>query len=448
MNDRTHLIGLKRSTVSVYIAAALGIAAPGYIFAQESDEETDAADEEETTITVTGSRIPLDPNVTSSVPVQSLNASDIKMSGELNLAEVINDIPALVSSTTAEQSLTGANSLNLRGLGGDRTLTLVNGRRHVAGFRGSSAVDIGTIPRALVERVEVTTGGASAVYGADAVTGVVNFILKDDFEGFQLDVQAGIPEQSGGENYGFDAIYGVNFDEGKGNVVFTVTSEIEEDLLWQDRSWSINNGRAAALNIARPENIPDGFFDGPTPSRALFSDPRYWLTSHEGSIAPGFGSASRNVTYIDINNNGIPDCQESEGGRAGFLAGCWVTNPDGSIRVQQNGIVLGSLWESGGDGAAPDQNRDTLMPATDKLVFNVNFNYEVTDDVRVFFEGKYVEAESQTFGEYDTYYDTLFILPDNPFIPSQLDPVVAVTGGLLLTQDPLDFADNNPDIYP
>ena len=155
---------LKRSTVSLCVATALGIATPGYIFAEETEEEETEATSEET-ITVTGTRIPLDPNVTSSVPVQSLSANDIKMSGELNLADIVNDIPALVSSVTAEQSATGSNSLNLRGLGGTRTLTLVNGRRHVAGFRGSSAVDIGTIPRALVERVEVTTGGASAVYG-------------------------------------------------------------------------------------------------------------------------------------------------------------------------------------------------------------------------------------------------------------------------------------------
>jgi iron complex outermembrane receptor protein len=435
---------LKRSTVSLCVATALGIATPGYIFAEETEEEDTEATSEET-ITVTGTRIPLDPNVTSSVPVQSLSANDIKMSGELNLADIVNDIPALVSSLTAEQSATGSNSLNLRGLGGTRTLTLVNGRRHVAGFRGSSAVDIGTIPRALVERVEVTTGGASAVYGADAVTGVVNFILKDNFEGFKLDVQAGLPEQSGGENYGFDAAYGINFDDDKGNVVFTLTSEVEDDLLWQDRTWSINNGRTAGLNIARPENIPAGFFNGPIPSRALFPDPRYWLTSHEGSIAPGFGG--RDVTYVDINGNGIPDCQESEGGRVGFLAGCWITNPDGSVRVQQNGIVLGSLWESGGDGAAPNQNRDTLMPATEKKVFNMNFNYEFTDDMRFFFEGKYVEATSETFAEYDTYYDTLFILPDNPFIPAQLQSVANQVGYLLLTQDPLDFADNDPSIY-
>jgi len=148
--------------------AVLCVALPTSATAQETDDEVSVQE----TVTVTGSRIPTDPNLASSTPVQSLASEDFQLSGELNLADVVNDIPALVSSLTAENSTTGANALNLRGLGSDRTLTLVNGRRHVSGFRGSQAVDVGSIPRALVERVEVTTGGASAVYGADAVTGV------------------------------------------------------------------------------------------------------------------------------------------------------------------------------------------------------------------------------------------------------------------------------------
>jgi len=191
----------KKSAVSLCIATALGLGASGIAFSQELNQE-DEADVE--VVSITGSRIPSDPNINSSVPLQSIDQNDIKRSGELNLADIVADIPALVSSLTAENSTTGANQLDLRGLGGERTLTLVNGRRHVAGFRGTSAVDIGTIPRALVERVEVTTGGGSAVYGADAVTGVVNFILKDDFEGVQIDLQGGKPFETGGETSGLD----------------------------------------------------------------------------------------------------------------------------------------------------------------------------------------------------------------------------------------------------
>jgi outer membrane receptor for ferrienterochelin and colicin len=92
------------------------------------EQTTEAAEEAVELISITGSRIPTDPNVSSSVPLQSLNESDIRKSGELNLADIVNDIPALISSLTAENSVTGANALNLRGLGSERTLTLVNGR--------------------------------------------------------------------------------------------------------------------------------------------------------------------------------------------------------------------------------------------------------------------------------------------------------------------------------
>ncbi|MFC3094913.1 outer membrane cobalamin receptor protein [Alteromonas sediminis] len=430
MKANTHQHGIRRSSISLCIATALGLVIPTATFAQETQEEKEKSVE---VIDVTGSRIPTDPNVTSSVPMQSLDSKDIALAGELNLADIVNDIPALISSTTAENTDTGANALNLRGLGSDRTLTLVNGRRHVAGFRGSQAVDVGTIPRALVERVEVTTGGASAVYGADAVTGVVNFILKDDFEGIQLNATGAIPEEAGGKSFAFDGAFGKNFDDDKGNIVFTLSLEKEEELLHGDREWSRNNGLGA---VVPDPNDPD--------KRIIATDVRYWLTSNEGSIAPTFGG--RDVLYVDINNNGIPDCQESRGGRASFLAGCWITNPDGSVSVNQDGPIYDGLLSSGGNGGKFNFDNDTLMPDTDKTVLNINGNYQFTDELNAFFEAKYVKAETNFYAEYDSYYDTLFILPDNPFIPDQLQPVVAQTGGLLITQDAIAW-DDDPTTY-
>lgn len=432
MNKRFNPPRFTRSAISLCIATTLGMTTAGIAHAQETQAEKEKAVE---VINITGSRIPSDPNVMSSVPMQSLDSKDIARSGELNLADIVNDIPALISSTTAENTDTGANALNLRGLGSARTLTLVNGRRHVAGFRGTSAVDVGTIPRALVERVEVTTGGASAVYGADAVTGVVNFILKDDFEGVQLNVVGAVPEEAGGSTFAFDGAFGQNFDNDKGNIVLTLSLEKEEALLHGDRSWSRNNGLGAVVpNPDYDENDPN------SPQRILATDVRYWLSSNDGSIAPTFGG--RNELYVDINNNGIPDCQESQGGRASFLAGCWLTNPDGSIRVNQDGPIYDGLLSSGGDGAKFNFDSDTLMPTTDKVVLNLNGNYQLTDDLNAFFEAKYVKAETAFYEEYDSYYDTLFIQADNPFIPTQLQPVVNQTGGLLLTQDAYTWDDD------
>jgi len=117
---------LARSSISACIAAALGLGGPSLAYSQTQEQAEEVVER----ISITGSRIPTDPNATSSVPLQGLNSDDIRNSGELNLADIVNDIPALVSSLTSENSTTGANSLNLRGLGGERTLTLVNGRRH------------------------------------------------------------------------------------------------------------------------------------------------------------------------------------------------------------------------------------------------------------------------------------------------------------------------------
>ncbi len=237
--------------VSRLLASGSGLAlaiaaAPGLAMAQAAEEaapEARAAD----VVTVTGTRIARDPNLASPVPVQSLDSEALQLSGEISLADVVNRIPALLASTTSEQTLTGANALNLRGLGASRTLTLVNGRRHVAGFEGDQAVDIGSIPRGLIQRVEVLTGGASAIYGSDAVTGVVNFILRDDYEGQSYDARFGMSSRGDAENASLQALWGRNFHEGRGNITFALDYTYDSVLRFGDRPWSANNGLSRSL---------------------------------------------------------------------------------------------------------------------------------------------------------------------------------------------------------
>ena len=433
-------------------------------------------------IVVTGSRIALDPNLVSSTPVQSLNDEDILLSGEINLSEIVNDIPALISSTSTENSASGGASLNLRGLGGVRTLTLVNGRRHVAGFRGTTAVDVGSIPRALVDRVEVTTGGASAIYGADAVTGVVNFVLKDDFEGIEANLQGGISTEWDAENVAFDVTLGKNFDNDRGNATLSVSIVEDTALFNGDRDWARDNG--IAFNIANPDlriQFRDLGPDTPNlaaagvgsllssldtstltpaeqaivgritdaPARIVARDPRVWLSSQEGSIAPGFGG--RGTTYVDLNNNGVADCQESLGGQIGFLAGCWVTDANGNAQVFAESLIADTSFrglgiERGvGNAGWFTFNGDTLYPETDSISVNFNADYDLSPGLTAYLETKYVKGESTTFAEQDTFFDTLFIAADNPFIPDNLQPVVAQTGGLLLTQDPVGYLTGDQD---
>ena len=220
-----------------------------------------AQDDELEEVVVTGSRIARDPNIGANVPVQSLSAEDIQLSGNVDLGETLNRLPALLGSNTSTNSISGLfgsgsgetagaaevgeTILQLRSLGVERTLVLVNGRRHVAGVGGSQAVDIGSIPQQLIERVEVLTGGASAVYGADAVTGVVNFLLKDDFEGLNFDVSGGLSSEGDGANYSVSGLYGLNFNNDRGNFTIGVNYTRREAIRHGDRDWSRNNGIAS-----------------------------------------------------------------------------------------------------------------------------------------------------------------------------------------------------------
>ena len=259
--------------------------------------------------------------------------------------------------------------LNLRGLGSARTLTLIDGRRHVGGVQGSAAVDVGSIPMKLVERVEVLTGGASAIYGADAVTGVVNFIMKDDYEGFGVDVNYGISSEGDGQQLAVTGLWGLNFADERGNVAVAVDWRTDEGLKVTDREggefvgsardW-VNPALRFQMGDIDPATMPNfaRYYDYqntglinfglPIPTVAEFTegynaafgeDPQWTLaelqvigraaaapqravlpgrtfpfTSGYGYIIPGnpftFDGFDPEVP-IDLDGNGIPDCLDS-----------------------------------------------------------------------------------------------------------------------------------------
>src|SRR5437764_1879324 len=143
-------------------------------------------------IVITGTRIP-QPNLTSASPVTVLSSQEIKLEGTTRTEDLINSLPQAFAAqgSNISNGATGTATLNLRGLGANRTLVLINGRRMQPGDPGQGSVaDINFIPAALIKRVDVLTGGASSVYGADAVAGVVNFIMDTNFTGLRIDAQA------------------------------------------------------------------------------------------------------------------------------------------------------------------------------------------------------------------------------------------------------------------
>jgi len=371
---------------------------------------TTGAQEEEALeeIIVTGTRIARDPNLSDALPVQTINAEEIRQSGEFEISDIVNDFPALATSTST-QTLPGeqgpadasGNVLSLRGLGFTRTLVLVDGRRHVGGVAGAASVDIGSIPMKLVERVEILTGGASAIYGADAVTGVVNFIMKDQYEGFGVDVNYGISGRGDGQQTAITATWGTNFASDRGNIAISVDYRVDQGLEVRERPGEFYATAGSRSNPELRFQIGDidatstpnfaQFYDFPTTGLFHFGLPipnsadfiadynttfgvnptltqtelslieraaeafplavlpqaTFPFTSAYGRVIPGnpFTFAGFDpLTQVDLDNNGNPDCLDSfTGYNAVFGAASFG--------------VLGGCWNIAADGAyAPIRN--------------------------------------------------------------------------------------------
>jgi iron complex outermembrane recepter protein len=181
------------------------------------------------TVVITGSRIAVTSSFDAPTPVSVVSAKDIQLTGTVNVESLLNQSPQFTPSTWGGQTGntvqangdSGAAWVNLRGLGEVRNLVLVNGRRFtIQGTRMTT--DLNTIPSTLVERTEVVTGGNSAVYGSDAISGVVNFVMKQNFEGVEGNAQYKFDEFTSSPIYNFDLTMGGNFDHDKGNVVMAV----------------------------------------------------------------------------------------------------------------------------------------------------------------------------------------------------------------------------------
>jgi iron complex outermembrane receptor protein len=219
---------------SVIAAAASTVAFSGLAFAEE---QTDGAKVER--ISVTGSRIKRADMETSS-PVTVIDSSAILASGATSIDDVLQKMTASGGAMTnaAVNNGSGGNArVNLRGLGTNRTLVLVNGRRMIASGTGAaSSVDLNTIPVSMIQRIEVLKDGASAVYGTDAIAGVVNVILKRDFEGFEMNVQTGLSGQGDADESSIDFTLGNTFD--KGNIVINAQYTKRGEASQADRSFS------------------------------------------------------------------------------------------------------------------------------------------------------------------------------------------------------------------
>lgn len=345
-------------------------------------------------IVVTGSRIPRNTLVTPS-PVTVLSAEDIEISGAVNIGDLLNQLPALGSTRGSQNSdrfigTAGLNMLDLRRLGTSRTLVLVNGQRHVAGSIGTAAVDINSIPAALIERVEVVTGGASAVYGADAVTGVINFIMKDNFQGTQIEIQTG-SSHDGLERSSLDIVSGFNFADNRGNAVIAFEYSKTGDITAADRG-------------IPPVRLVDNPLDGDS-------------VDADGNVI----------------NDGIPDeilVQYAgldfinRGGLADINGVSYFFDAPGSFRPQNFGTDFGGGECGGGCDFLDLTDFVNLSTPQERYAMTAMLDYRIVDDHVMSFEGKFVNSQASGRGQPHFNFGNLFIAADNPYLAPELATIM------------------------
>lgn len=339
---------------------AVGIAlASAPAFAQD-EAGTDQAADEGTMIIVTGSRIAA-PDVESPAPLQIIDDTAIDEAGVTNVQELLLENPAFgtpaLSRTNSAflTSGTGVATIDLRDLGSDRTLVLINGRRVVGSIANSAIVDLNVIPTQFVERIDVLTGGASSLYGSDAMAGVVNFIYKSDFEGIEANAQYGITERGDDARYQLNVTAGGDIANGDGNIMVHFGYSNEEGLPSRKRS----NTQIDALSSI--------YFGGD------------WGTDTE----PFFSSFPPQGRF-DVNGTA------SSGDD-------WTFNPNGQLQscFTTNGPTCTAAF---GPGTGPNGfNRQafrTLAVPVERYLFAAAGDYALTDNVNFFFEGTFNKTSS------------------------------------------------------
>ncbi|NOX82007.1 MAG: TonB-dependent receptor [Alphaproteobacteria bacterium] len=340
-------------------------------------------------VIVTGSRIRRSP-FSSPTPTTIIDSTTIEQSGLTQLSDIITRLPSIspgtgLSTSTGGTFQSGASFLDLRGLGSNRTLTLIDGRRRVPGSRFSAAVDISSIPPSMVETVEVITGGASAVYGADAVTGVVNIILKKDFEGLEFNAEGGWPGQGGGADTKWLSLHaGLNFDDDRGNISIGGSYSKQNILMGNQRRF----GQQAQGFFANPDNT------GP-------NDGISNLRRFDNFVFSGF--ATTGTFYVDGTEYTVnPNLQAKTYGDGPFAPGFFVA-------------TAGDDRDIDFDLAKYDQLRSGL----DTYTGIAKLTYEVNDHINFNLSGEYGRTESED--RFQPLFDSgLTIFRENPLLPTDV----------------------------
>ncbi len=400
---------LKRKPVAAAVAAALGASSFGgglgqVAYAQDVQEGDEPIEE----IVTTGSRIVTQDGFGRTSPVTVMNTDDIASLGLTRVEDVLNSLPSVETALHSfdANGISGTASIDLRGLGAFRTLVLMNGRRMQPGGVQATSPDVNQIPAAMIERVEVLTGGASATYGADAVAGVVNFIFRR-MDGVEVSVGASGYQHDndnsflrplmdarnftyptgdsgiGGEAYNIDFVIGSDFSEGRGNATFYATWRENQEMLQAERDYGSCALSNAATSCGGSANaIVPNFFIAPAsdqlPGVANYSDysRSLFLSMQDGgALAPWDGTNRYN--YAPVNHFMRPDTRYSFGGMADF-----EFSERATVYLEANfanNRTVGQIAESGTFFA-----EEYYLPLDNSL-----FPQQFRDDLTSFFDNQY-----------------------------------------------------------
>lgn len=390
-----------------FVTPALAQTAPASPIQTESQDVAEVGE-----IVVTGSRIRRDPT-NAPTPLIQVTQEELLSTGQTSVIDYLATIPALQNSTvpsdTTGSSLnTGGLSLaNLRSLGANRTLTLVDGRRHIGSSGGELSVDVDTIPRLLIQNVEIITGGASSVYGADAVSGVLNFILRKDFEGLEIDANYGQINQGGEATRRISGLIGKNFFDDRLNLYAHAEYEKIDNVDAMDIDW-VRRGPIRISIDADPTTAPyDGQLDADVFSGINRLDIVPW----------GQTTLANLLQPSDLRNPNIPYQDCFSGGGFSYAANCFGINPgktfwyDGATARPANfGQRVGNVghnrpYNIGGDGMPVGEVAGfSRVPASESQRYQVGGNFRITDSVSFNASAKYVTEDTFMRGQ-PTFFD-------------------------------------------
>ncbi len=351
-------------------------------------------------VTVTGSRIPRR-DFTANAPITTVDETIFDETGSIGVETILNQLPQFTPAVTqfasfdTENTATntvGASTISLRGLGPNRNLVLINGRRAMP-VNPTMVVDTNTIPASAVSRVEIISGGASAVYGADAVGGVVNFILKDDFEGASVDVRFGDTQHGGNQEVTISGLIGANLGDGRGNVMVGVERATRsEQFLWE-RDWRVED--AANPSIGGTQVFPTETWFSEAPGSSGNFPSQAVVNAIFDQAAPG-AVRNRARFYVNRTPDGTGTVFTGLNHGANDVAGSY--RYEGPLNVDNYGQFQGLPFRVMQPDGGIKENT-WYQPASiplERLSSFASGHFEVSDNVRVTGQAMFTRTDNRT----------------------------------------------------